>query len=518
MSSIIYLPLDERPCNLQYPTQLAHLAGLPLKVPPLNLLGDKKKPADCQGLNAWLTDQTDASDKLIVSIDMLVYGGIVPSRLHHLTKEECSARLNVLRELKEQHPGLSIYAFNLIMRTPSYNSDDEEPAYYNDHGIHIYRYSWLSDKREREQLTPEDQAEWESLQSVIPAEVLEEHLHRRSVNAYVNECGVRLVDEGILDVLVIPLDDNAEYGFTAAEQRKVLFLADELNVLDRVHIYPGADEIGCTLMARVFCETHQYRPELFLRYSSTRGPAIIPCLEDRSLHESIKSHVTAAGAVIGDSSSEADFVLMVNSPAAGQYDVADSSGPLRDRHRSYFSEVNLREFASVLDHYAAKGKMVALADVSTLNGSDQSLMRLLSKKGLLPRLAAYAGWNTSGNTLGTVIAHAIIESYYFQRPELDNAERRRRSREFLLERLVEDWGYQAIVRRNVLEQHLSELGANYFDVSMAYDQVVDLVETKLTAFIHTYLQDFGPERIALRNVRMPWRRMFEVGLQIEITG
>ncbi|MCQ6562899.1 DUF4127 family protein [Paenibacillus mendelii] len=517
MNDLVYVPLDERPCNYEYPAALARIGELPLTSPPLHLLGNKKRPADTTGIMNWLIESAQDANDLVVSIDMLVYGGIVPSRLHHHTEEECLQRLSILRELKAAHPSLRIHAFNLIMRTPSYNSDDEEPAYYEQHGESIYRYSWLSDKRTYGELPASEQAEWERLHTVIPQAVLTEHLQRRSVNAFINEASVKFVHEGIIDTLIIPLDDNAEYGFTASERNKLIVLADSLNLSDRIHIYPGADEVGCTLIARVFCERRSYRPELFTRYSSTLGPTIIPCLEDRTLGESIKSQVIAAGGLLADNSHEADFILMVHSPAAGQNAVADAASPLSSRHRSYFSEVNIREFAAAIQNYMDKGRTVALADVAALNGSDQSLMQLLSRLGLLSRLQAYAGWNTSGNTLGTVIAHGIIESYYSRPATGESVDRMAKSRAFLIARLIEDWGYQAIVRSRTLHEHLPLLGGNYFNVAECYDAVTELVRDQLKAFVHTYLQDLQPERIEIHDVRMPWKRMFEVGFQVSLT-
>ncbi|MEH6858905.1 DUF4127 family protein, partial [Priestia megaterium] len=89
MNKIMYLPLDERPCNYKFPVKLAELTDLELIVPNRSLLGNKKKPADVSGLQEWLLENCQDASYLIVSIDMLVYGGIVPSRIHNLTKEEC---------------------------------------------------------------------------------------------------------------------------------------------------------------------------------------------------------------------------------------------------------------------------------------------------------------------------------------------------------------------------------------------------------------------------------------------
>lgn len=514
MNPIVLLPLDERPCNVDYVEQLALLGQLPLSVPPRSFMGNKKQPGDVQQMAEWLSVEAEAASNLILSIDMLVYGGIVPSRLHHLSKEECQERIALLRELKQKRPDLNIYAFNLIMRTPAYSSSDEEPDYYAEYGRSIFRYSWLKDKQEREPLDASELAEWELVLETIPEAVLKEHLQRRSVNSYVNEQAIRLVEEGIIDFLIIPLDDNSEYGFSPMEQRKLLFLTEELNVMDRVHLYPGADEIGCTLLARVFCETRGYSPEVFVRYSSTRGPLTIPNYEDRSLNESIKSHLTAGGAYLADSTAESDFVLMVHSPPGGQ--MAESVHSFRERNRLYYSEVHYNEFIQAIRGYVRKGRTVAIADVANSNGSDHTFMKLLAKSGLLPSVAAYAAWNTSGNTLGTVIAHGIIESYYRQSGMAADEERFLLSRQFFVSRLLEDWGYQAVVRADVKDNHLEQLGGDYFDVSVPYDEVTRLIKEKLTEFTGTHLASLSPEFISLDEVYMPWKRMFEVGLKVRL--
>ncbi|CAM3220152.1 DUF4127 domain-containing protein [Paenibacillus lupini] len=516
MFQVAYLPLDERPCNVQYPLELARLAGMTVNSPSIRILGQKKQPAEHTAIEQWLLGAAEDAEALIVSIDMLVYGGIVPSRLHHFTQEEALAKLQLLRELKAACPSLKIFGTNLIMRTPSYDSDDEEPSYYAQYGKLIYQYSWLQDKRTHHPLQTSEQADWDHVQKAIPTLVLEEHLNRRSVNAAVNEASIMLVQENVLDMLIIPLDDNAEFGFTASERNNLIALADSLNLNDRIHIYPGADEAGCTLMSRVFCDLHHFEPELYVRYSSTLGPSIIPSLEDRTLGESVKAHVTAAGGFIGDSASEADLILMVHSPANGQNAIAGGSTPVCERHRSYFSEINPREFTTALRRYLGKGKAVALADVATLNGSDHSLMQSLSTLGLLGSIHAYAGWNTSGNTLGTVIAHGIIESYYMRQPQADSEARGRYSREFYIQRLVEDWGYQSIARSQIHTAHLPAIGGTYFDISGQYDQVVELVRSMLTVFTSKYLKDLQPERIQLCDLRMPWKRMFEVGFHVRL--
>jgi len=512
MSKVVYLPLDERPCNAKFPQMIAAISDLSLVATPPERLGRKKQPARFEVIHDWLLKQSANAEYLILSVDMLVYGGIVPSRLHQLSLQACKERLGLLEVMKQHNPALRIYAFNLIMRAPAYNSSDEEPDYYAHYGHSIYRYGWLKDKQLSELLSDEEQNEWLQLQASIPSAVLEDFLQRRLTNAGVNEHIVSLVNSGIIDHLVIPLDDNSKYGFSPMEQRKLLITVEQFNLMDKVLIYPGADEIGSILFAKVFCTIKKYQPEVFVRYSSTLGPTIIPKYEDRSLNESIKSHLTSGGAFMGDSSSEADFVLMVHAPPVSSHDVAESPNLYRDRHRSYFSEVHIAEFVTAIEAIANKGYMVALADVASCNGADHSMMQLLSKKNLISRLSAFAGWNTSGNTIGTVISHAIVASYY-RKGDKGHESSQEMSAHFLLYRLIEDWGYQTIVRQEAAH-HLPELGASYFDVSQVREHVSQLITQKLQRFSEQYLADLAEGNIDGLKADLPWNRMFEVDLTL----
>ncbi|GAA3405796.1 DUF4127 family protein [Paenibacillus hodogayensis] len=512
MRKIVYVPLDERPCNYRYPLQLASMTDLTLEVPDMALLGRKKTPADTDAVREWLLGAAPDADALIVSIDMLVHGGIVPSRLHHTSEATCTERLDVLARLKQSHPHLRIYAFNLITRVPAYSSSEEEPDYYADYGNELYTYGWLNDKAEQETLDDAETARLEAVKAKIPQDVLADFLNRRRTNSFVNAETMKLVQSGVIDFLIVPLDDNSKYGFSPMEQRKLSLLAEELELGDRILIYPGADEIGCTLFARAFCEAKGYVPKAFVRYSSVHGPFVVPKYEDRSLGESIKYHLTAAGAVAHDNSAGTDFILMTNSPPVGQKDMAECSTPYAERNRAYFSETNPKEFVQAIRHYIREGHTVALADVAVSNGADLPFMKLVSASGLLHDIAAYAAWNTSGNTMGTVVSHAIIESYYRGRGD-DSAERLNRSRAYYYFRLIEDWGYQAIVRKDVIHNELPRLGASYYELTHVQDDVYAVICGKLEQFFAQYVQKGCPGRVRIEDVHLPWSRMFEVGFE-----
>ena len=133
---ILLLPLDERPCNAAFPGRLFPADKVQILLP--RKLGHKKKPADFSVLSDFLFEKAKDADALLLSLDMLLYGGLIPSRLHHLKTETLFSRLHLIQELKEKYPALPIYAFATVMRCPAYSSDDEEPDYYERFGSAIH--------------------------------------------------------------------------------------------------------------------------------------------------------------------------------------------------------------------------------------------------------------------------------------------------------------------------------------------------------------------------------------------
>ncbi len=514
MKKIMYIPVDERPCTYLYPQRLVEgNKQVEMIAPPKNILGDKKVPANVDMLWDWINENISDCDYMVVSIDMLIYGGIVPSRLHYMTIEQCETLILRLAALKKNNPTLTIYAFNLIMRVPCYSSSEEEPDYYGQYGEKIFKYAWLYDKLQRGKVSDGEAERLELIKKEIPEEVLEDYIGRRKVNSYVNSKIVELSKDEIIDFLVLPLDDCSEYGFSANEQLNVLKYVDQFTLHDRIYLYPGADEVGCSLTARVLNIIYDRTPKMFIRYSSTIGPNIIPSAEDRPLGESIKLQIMAAGGIPVDNSADADIILMVNSPTQNAENMGDARIP---KDPSYYSMRNLREFSAAIQYYIEQNKRVAVADVAFCNGSDDELMRILSKKGILSKLCSYAGWNTSGNTLGTVISHAITNLYCEN--TVDDSQNENYADKFLIERLVEDWGYQAIVRQNIWRQlengAFNTLETGHLTTDEALNWAEQLTEQELNKFI----QDFIPEyknQYMVKDVFFPWKRLFEVGFSLD---
>ena len=215
-TKILYVPLDDRDCNYNFPYFLCQMTDdCEILRPPYEWMGKLKEPADCGRIWEWLFENVKDCQYCILSVDTLVYGNIVNSRTHHLSEEECSRRLEGFRKLKTINPKVHIHAFNLVARVAAYNSSQEDPDYWENYGEDIWKYTWLLDKESQIGVSLEEKKEIETLKDTIPQDYLTDFLERRKVDRFVNLQSVKLTRDGVFDILTVPKDDTAEYGYAA---------------------------------------------------------------------------------------------------------------------------------------------------------------------------------------------------------------------------------------------------------------------------------------------------------------
>jgi len=147
---------------------------------------------------------------------------------------------------------------------------------------------------------------------------------------------------------------------------------------------------------------------------------------------------------------------------------------------------------------------VAAADVGYANGADQKLVKLLKQKEMLFDLAGYAGWNTSSNTLGTVIAQSMLYLHYGRTPQhLD----------FLALRYAEDLCYCSVVRMGLNQGEVEAMGLSKFELDGQRGEVSRLVRKRLVQELEERINGCKG-RAQITDCYMPWNRTFEVGLSV----
>lgn len=506
MKKILFIPLDERPCNYFYPQEMMGIRDdLQLLVPSINLLGKKKTPANIEEIWKFVADHISECEAFVFSVEMMFYGGLLPSRLHHHSVEHFDSLLYKLEELKKSNPNCRFYAFQLIMRTPRYSSDDEEPDYYGIYGEQIFKRSYLINKYNRIGISKEEQTELESYNKLIPSNIIADYENRRGVNVRVNLKMVELVSKGIIEYLSIPQDDSCEFGYTAIDQQSVVGAISELRLQRRVMMYPGADEAGCEVLARAISEMDQKVTKVFPFYASYLGPQIVPLYEDRIMIESLKSHLMVANCVIVDHKEDADFILGINCPGKMMQEAFDQD----KKDITYSSYRNLNWFVSTLKEDINKGYKVVVADCAFSNGGDLELIQLLDDYEILDRLYSYKGWNTHCNTLGTSIAQMVICNHIsINKDKVISS---------LIYHLLEDGFYQTLLRKEVTSMLQEPL--SYFDLCDQQESIVCIENQRLRQlYENNIIHSFKSYKIDCIDIYHPWNRMFEIGVRLCVSS
>lgn len=497
MKKIVLLPLDERPCNYLYPSLIAS-KKINLVTPNKNILGDKKVPGDVDKISEWLIKESNDADAIIVSMDMLLFGGIVPSRLHFTSVDELIRRSEVIRKIRSNNKKAKIYLFELIMRCPSYSSNDEEPDYYNEYGEMIFSYGRLSHLESLNLLTEEDKKTFENIKNKLPKEFLNDYVSRRSVNTNVLIHNLELLKDNTVDYFIVPQDDASEYGFTSLDQKKVRTYLKDNYLHTKSAMYPSADDTGLILLARAVSELNKKQSKIFVKYISNEAPFVVPWFEDRALDETIKYHILASNSLRVYSLNEADIVLTITMGSK----MVHFSDPEFNKH--YIINRNINEMVAFINYSLEKGKIVAIGDNATCNGSDELIFNALYENDLLFKIHSYAGWNTSSNTLGTTICQAIMYLIYKEE---------KKNKEFLTYRYFEDMGYMCKIRSKVTNEILPKYGLNYFQL----DGKEGTASKEITKELFTFMKDTYPkvcDNVKVIETRQPWNRMFETEIHI----
>lgn len=495
MKKIVLLPLDERPCNYDFVYKLFQSDELQIVRP--KQLGSNKTPADATQVKEFLLQECEQAFGLILSVDMLLYGGLVPSRLHRLDLETLKERLGLIKQLKQKNPQLKIYAFHCIMRCPSYNNAEEEPDYYDLYGEKLFGYGIMKHKV---QLGMANAKEAEELRLQIPEEVLTDFEARRELNRTLNMETIRYYTEGHLDALVFPQDDSAPLGYTAIDQMQIRRHIQEVAMTDEILLYSGADEVALSLTARMLNEMKGSHPRVYVKYATEAAKMMIPKYEGVRLCTTIGFHILSAGCIPVEREELADIIMIATAPDDKMEEAFDQ--PSMSPH--YNAERNMAEIMQYIRRKLDEGKRVAVADNAYSNGGEIDFIRMLNKHNILMRLCAYAGWNTNGNTLGTVLAQAVYEYYYG-----DTKQRR----DFLAERYLEDVAYCSYARGIVTNENVA-IGGNVFATKEGALDAAERARKHLEAFKEEYLSSIAKD-VRITHVSMPWMRMFEVRLDAE---
>ncbi len=508
MLRIALVPLDERPVNTRYPQMLGAIGGAEVLLPPAEMRGLQRVPADADAVAVWLGDTANTADAAIVSCEYLGFGNLIASRISQDSAAEVLARLRLLAEI---NPTCPVHAFSLITRVSNADDAVEEPEYWAEWGTTFYRYARLSHQAERGELA--DLSALAELEQRLPQALKADWLVRRLRNHTVNLGLLDLAARGAVTSLRLTSDDTSLYGFPSRERAWLsgwpALIGPALS--ERVLMHPGADEVGSALLAKLLMEHAEKTPRVYVVYSHAGGEELVAPYEDRPVRETVEGQIRACGGTLAESVLDCDLVLGVATPVPGRS--VWQPEYLADDRESRLAEY--LGFLAALADAQAQDVPTALADVAYPNGSDPLLMPLLLEPAPLnlARLAAYGAWNTAGNTLGVVVAQAFCAGLVGE-----DAGRADAQQKFLTHRFLEDWAYQAVVRREARVEAERLWGRREPDANSPEEQaqLCAFIEARLNEHLQL-LQVHGVGvslQIAPGSVRLPWQRTFEVDFDL----
>lgn len=379
---ILFIPLDDRPPCLQFTQKIGLIGNADLIVPPKDILGKFTTPGQSEKIISWLRQQDLASfQAAVISVDMLVYGGLVASRAPNVETSAASQRIEVLAEIHKKAPAVPIYAQSVIMRIAP-TADGKNDA-YKDNLSKWAEISVLTDEK--------SQAETKILTGKIPAKAITDYKNARQRNLTINLKAIEYVKSGVIHYLLLSQDDAKPVGIHVSDRVELVARTKNLGLGNKIAVQPGADEVSMLLLARALNNYYKVQPKIKAVFSSGIAANKIMPFEDKPLKETVSYHIRATGSQEVQDEKKADLLFYV---FASRHDAGRAIS-----------------FAAEIEAQVKKGRSVIVADIDPIGdvqGGDSAFTIELENRELLPELNGYASWNTAANTIGTTLPQGII--------------------------------------------------------------------------------------------------------------
>lgn len=508
---IVLVPLDGRPPCRQFVIDAGHIGAFDVNVPPSALQDYYSMPGDTAGMRTWLKEQLPGSHAAIISIDQLLYGGLLAARERELGPGDLETLMAFLREIHQANPDIPIYAFSIL---PRLSPQDTIDGYAERRDI--MKYSRLVGKKAAG--LPVDDEEIKKLAESIPPKSLETYLAHFEKNKLLNERLAELAAEGVLSRLILGQDDGEEYGIPNIEKADIVSFLHDRNISEeRVFLTHGADEIALTILAEIKCRDTGFRPKVFTVYNCEKTAHMVMPYMAVTMSASAEEKLRMLNALPVSLQEDADFSLFL-SANDWEEDTLGSRLPS----------------AKQLKRLTAEGKKAAVVDLTRHFSAEEALLPILLRENApLNSFIAYAGWNTASNSIGTALAQSIL--FLARQKEVQTKGEAlalsQYNLTFLHNRYLEDFYYlkeiidkvnQSLKRvgyRNTADLDLEHnaIWANAMLQTAIREQTDVFRESPSVAAPFSIDTPDGPVHLRIRDMSVysayPWPRTFEIHIQ-----
>ena len=423
--TVMLIPLDSRPPCTDYVKSIADMAGMNVIMPPREIMDDYRLPGNTAAIHDWARQNITQADAAIVSVDMLIHGGLLASRQTTGAMNSTESSIQLLLELHSRKPSAKIYAFSIIPRL--FIADNPATDKYKQP---MAEWSTLQDTVSLFE-NPADIGKLQKLENQIPLDIRERYRKLYKNNSTLNRRLAELTRTGVLTGLVIGQDDSTPFGLGNLERRRIENETSQDQIIQKkIFVTRGTDEVALTLLGQISQNTGDPRQKVYVHYTEKRAAETIMPYMPGPMLQTIAEKIELAAVEQVNSPESADFILVVH------------AGDVRSQSK------NLAAQAELVKSWLNNGVSVAVIDLAKDFSADQTFLPYLQQNNTpVYNLLAYAGWNTASNSTGTAITQAALVLRGRRTSAPDAALYRETARvAFIASRVLDDWYYQKVYR------------------------------------------------------------------------
>jgi|GEM_PF-511607 len=405
--TLVYVPLDNRTVNVDRVVYEAESAGFRVVMPDEDLYATRLdgQPRNSNGtgfgdgkaLLAWIQKMDANADYFVLSLDQLLSGGLVNSRVMYNTDlSEEYAIIDALVELsKNNHVYIADTVARLATCTVGYKGGDtEDYSYLRSYNIQVRAplsggqltvdniiAGYAKDEKGRKLAVKSNYAE----------------LVRRTL--LVRERKLRLIDY-ILDqdsqgemTYFIGVDDSNSRP--TVQTNEISYIRNALG--GRGTIYSGTDELGMMAVLRLMIDYYGSSVKAKAVYfGGTEDSASGSAYDIETIRENVKQHLDSVGVEMTDGKDADLEIVVLTSPAKSTMNVKYITQMLDYINGNIASGVPTIVINPVPDTYG--------------NNFEYRMIRECETSMFL----AYSSWGTVGNAIGLAVGNGVSRYLYLQ--------------------------------------------------------------------------------------------------------
>ena len=552
-TAVAYVPLDDRPDNVGRVVYLAESLGYTLNMPEewtYKTLLDGQSEDYCaenglepmpqsfphgspSALYDWVLEQEAAGcDRYILSMDQMLYGGLVASRVAGTTAERngmdwpLTELIDGLLDALAADPGNEVWLLDSVMRlAPTVGYAGGTLEYYNamrtigaaprktltgdELTLENIRATYDTDADGHDLLRFEDSAMYDAA-----LRYTEHRINKLTLSGELLETVSRIGGDRFH--VLIGIDDSSSED--CIQKNEIAYLQARLRAGDV--ILSGVDDLAFKAVTKLYLsEVGWNGAQVNVQYfgGTEERPA---CDYDyKPLTEIVAEHLDYFGLTAEDTPAFADlYVLVLTQPE----DAAQK-------------QQYIQKLTAVLNERLKADLPVILIDAS--NGQYGTAFHdALTKKAELGKLLSYAGFLDMAIVTGTALSHGVARYAHLIQGRTSQAEEVAFCKT-LSDSILKDFCYKNVVREDILSYVRNDLGgdANNFCLpELDRPAIVDRLTTEmdkatapvlknlersslligLKPHVDTVTAHWG--KIGLSNYHFPWNRAFEIDMDISV--